>query len=256
MLTTLYLPGLGTDLSFLFCWRSPALLHVQARVRVRSTHRASGRVSFTFMNTFLISTQTSTTNAPLFDTTQFTRKDKPSVLATRDGEIVILPASVLEWAVAQPETVLSKTAADRERLHPEYTFPRPEILDQHQSQGRAATDTLLTSDALLQPQILPMLFDELRSAVDELLDGSDVTTTTTTTRGGFNTVVLHQTISEIVARAWNRALVGLPTCEFPPFFLPHSLRYFGGSGCAASHCVFGGVSGIGENTRRVFLGRC
>jgi hypothetical protein len=150
---------------------------------------------------------------------QFARHSKPCVLATLDGEIVLLPPSSTAWLLSHPDTILSADEARKRTLQTKYTFPRPEIVD------RPVHHDILNSELTSQTlTVTPEVCDELRAAVDQIwaeepdsdLEDDEDEERERVGKGGWKTVVLSDSMTNIVARVSNRVFVGLPLCEYSP----------------------------------------
>ncbi|KAJ9609815.1 hypothetical protein H2200_006144 [Cladophialophora chaetospira] len=140
---------------------------------------------------------------------QYARHSKPCILATLDGEVVLLPPSSTQWMISQPETVLSVKGAHKHILQTKYTFPRPEIMD-----PTVHFDVIKSELTRQVFTVTPEVCDELKEAVDQLWGiEPDPEEDEEIEKGGWKTVVLFDSMTKIVARMSNRVFVGLPLCR-------------------------------------------
>ncbi|KAH0831706.1 cytochrome P450 [Fonsecaea pedrosoi] len=179
---------------------------------------------------------------------QYARHNKPCILATLDGEVVLLPPSNTSWLIAQPDNVLSVNGAHKHILQTRYTFPKPEIMDPTVHFGLFPLLLTLASSVLgpetwhfLSPvalylnladascplldvikseltrqvfNVTPEVCDELAAAVDQIWGSeADPDFEYYPDADGWKTVVLFDSLTKIIARISNRVFVGLPLCR-------------------------------------------
>ncbi|EXJ92197.1 hypothetical protein A1O3_00747 [Capronia epimyces CBS 606.96] len=125
--------------------------------------------------------------------------NRPCILATLDGDVILLPPSTIPWLISQPEQVLSVNGAHKHILQTKYTFPRPEIMD-----PTVHFDVIKSELTRQVFNVTPEVCDELAAAVDEIW-GTDTQ--------HFTEVTLFDSITKIIARTSNRVFVGLPFCR-------------------------------------------
>ncbi len=148
--------------------------------------------------------------------TQYARNSQPCILATLDGEVVLLPPSSTQWLISQPESTLSVKGAHKHILQTKYSFPRPEIMD-----PTVHFDVIKSELTRQVFTVTPEVCDELKEAVDKLWNAEpdEDEDEEEGEKGGWKTVFLFDSMTQIVARMSNRVFVGLPLCEYFPFVL-------------------------------------
>ncbi|KAL2417885.1 Cytochrome P450 monooxygenase [Exophiala dermatitidis] len=125
--------------------------------------------------------------------------DKACILATLDGEVILLPPSSIPWLISQPEHVVSVNGAHKHILQTSYTFPRPEIMD-----PTVHFDVIKSELTRQVFNVTPEVCDELAAAVDEIW-GTDT--------DNWTEIPLFDSLTKIIARTSNRVFVGLPFCR-------------------------------------------
>jgi hypothetical protein len=113
--------------------------------------------------------------------------------------MILLPASSTEWIINQPESSLNVLAAHMESLQSDFTFADPVIVRQPHHEHVVKTD--------LTRQLGSLTMD----IMDELASGFDET-------WGFDTqawkeIGVFENMMQLIARASNRVMVGLPLCK-------------------------------------------
>ncbi|KIW80965.1 hypothetical protein Z517_03988 [Fonsecaea pedrosoi CBS 271.37] len=140
---------------------------------------------------------------------QYARHNKPCILATLDGEVVLLPPSNTSWLIAQPDNVLSVNGAHKHILQTRYTFPKPEIMD-----PTVHFDVIKSELTRQVFNVTPEVCDELAAAVDQIWGSeADSDFEYYSDADGWKTVVLFDSLTKIIARISNRVFVGLPLCR-------------------------------------------
>ncbi|KIW95735.1 uncharacterized protein Z519_04320 [Cladophialophora bantiana CBS 173.52] len=140
---------------------------------------------------------------------QFARHNKACILATLDGEVVLLPPSNTPWLIAQPDNVLSVNGAHKHILQTRYTFPKPEIMD-----PTVHFDVIKSELTRQVFNVTPEVCDELAAAVDHIWGSeADPDFEFYSDAEGWKTVVLFDSLTKIIARISNRVFVGLPLCR-------------------------------------------
>ncbi|KIX02230.1 uncharacterized protein Z518_08169 [Rhinocladiella mackenziei CBS 650.93] len=129
----------------------------------------------------------------------YARHNRPCILATLDGDVVLLPPSSIPWMISQPEHVLSVNGAHKHILQTKYTFPRPEIMD-----PTVHFDVIKSELTRQVFAVTPDVCDEMAAAVDEIWGKNTK---------NFEDIKLFDSITKIIARTSNRVFVGLPLCR-------------------------------------------
>ncbi|OAL24026.1 hypothetical protein AYO20_10771 [Fonsecaea nubica] len=144
---------------------------------------------------------------------QYARHNKPCILATLDGEVVLLPPSNTSWLIAQPDDVLSVNGAHKHILQTRYTFPKPEIMD-----PTVHFDVIKSELTRQVFNVTPEVCDELATAVDQIWGSeADPDFEYYSDADGWKTVVLFDSLTKIIARISNRVFVGLPLWSIAVF---------------------------------------
>ncbi|QKX59125.1 uncharacterized protein TRUGW13939_06256 [Talaromyces rugulosus] len=136
--------------------------------------------------------------------------NKPYLLRGIFGDSIVLPPSMLEWLVSQPESHLSAKSAQMDALNIPLTFLRAEI-------GLNPVHEPLIRRNLTAhlDQITSHIWDEVGLVLEELW-GQDTEV--------WREVNLDYTIRHVVARASNRVFVGGELCRNNDY-IESSLRY-------------------------------
>lgn len=111
---------------------------------------------------------------------------------------VVLPSSLGQWLVDQPDAVLSSKARQNEFLQTQYTFPIPKMSEKPHHVQVIKTDLTRKLSALTEE-----IWSELSVAFDEHW-GSDTEE--------WKEVNVFQTMIRIVTRTSNRLFVGPEMC--------------------------------------------
>ncbi|KAB8356431.1 hypothetical protein FH972_024014 [Carpinus fangiana] len=126
------------------------------------------------------------------------------------GEEVMLPASLIPWIIAQPDSILNASVAHAEQVSAEYTML-------HEAVARVPLhEDIIRRELKVQlSNITPAVVDEVSAAMKDLWDPSSTATKHRTT---YFTVDPSSAFRTVIARASNRILVGLPLCRDPDFY--------------------------------------
>ena len=133
------------------------------------------------------------------DLSQYSKQEMSCILPSLANATILLPASHITWLVNQPEKVLSATEPHVEQLQTRFTFLHPWIV-----QNPFHHDVIKTELTRQIGSLTTQIVDEIAVAVDELW-GTDA--------DGWKEVCVFDTMMQVVARASNRAFVGLPSCR-------------------------------------------
>jgi hypothetical protein len=117
-----------------------------------------------------------------------------------DGDVILLPASSIEWIINQPDSSLNVHASHMESLQSDFTFADPVIVRQPHHGYIVKTDLTRQLGSLTMD-----IMDELASCFDETW--------------GFDTrawkeIGVFENMMRVIARTSNRVMVGLPLCKF------------------------------------------
>ena len=112
----------------------------------------------------------------------------------------MLPHTWIPWLARQPDSVLNAKGAQIDILEGETTSLCENVL-----RSAAHEDVVRREFKLHLNTLIPEIMDEIQNAANELLGSvSD----------DFREINLDEMIREIVTKAANRILVGLPLCQF------------------------------------------
>lgn len=126
------------------------------------------------------------------------------------GEEVMLPASLIPWLIAQPDSVLNASLAHAAQVSASYTMLHEAIarIPRHEEIIRRELKTQLTN-------ITPDIVDEVSASMHDLW-GSNATLAKD--EDGFFTIDPAESFRTITSRVSNRILVGRPLCRKPDFY--------------------------------------
>lgn len=113
-------------------------------------------------------------------------------------DLVLLPASTIEWIINQPDDVLSADQIQKEDLQSDHTFSDPMITRQPHHEHIIRTD--------LRKQLANLTMD----VMDELSVGLDETWGLDTKE--WKRIVVYDNMFSTIARSSLRIFVGLPLC--------------------------------------------
>ena len=123
----------------------------------------------------------------------------PNVLT---GPEVILPQSMMEWLLHQPDNILDQGEVNRDFLQADFTMLHQKVV----------TDTVHKD--VIQKELTRRLGD-FTADVNEEIDFAFRKAWGVNTKD-WTTVTAYNSMSEVISRISNRVLVGLPLCEFLP----------------------------------------
>lgn len=112
----------------------------------------------------------------------------------------MLPHAWIPWLAKQPDSVLNAKGAQIDILEGETTSLCENVL-----RSAAHEDVVRREFKLHLNTLIPEMMDEIQNAANELF-GSE--------NDDFREINLDEMIREIVTKAANRVLVGLPLCQF------------------------------------------
>lgn len=112
---------------------------------------------------------------------------------------IVLPSSLGQWLVDQPDTVLSSQMRQNEFLQTKHTFPIPKMAEQPHHVHVVKTDLTRKLSSLSEE-----IWTELKTALDEHW-GTDTE--------DWREVNVFQTMMRVVTRTSNRLFVGKQLCE-------------------------------------------
>lgn len=112
---------------------------------------------------------------------------------------IVLPSSLGQWLVDQPDTVLSSQMRQNEFLQTKHTFPIPKMAEQPHHVHVVKTDLTRKLSSLSEE-----IWTELKTALDEHW-GTDTE--------DWREVNVFQTMMRVVTRSSNRLFVGKQLCE-------------------------------------------
>ncbi|KAI0021893.1 cytochrome P450 [Xylariomycetidae sp. FL0641] len=116
------------------------------------------------------------------------------------NDIVLLPASELQWLVDQPDSSIAIQEQINDSLQLDYTVMDPK-LSQHPTHVSLISAQLTRETGNLVPDLL----DEIAHAVDEFWGASPE----------WRPICVYDAMRHIIGRATNRVFVGLPLCRDP-----------------------------------------
>ncbi|KEF52637.1 uncharacterized protein A1O9_11480 [Exophiala aquamarina CBS 119918] len=130
---------------------------------------------------------------------KYSKQELSCILPSLADATILLPVSHITWLINQPETVLSATEPHVEQLQTQFTFVHPWIVQNPVHHDVITTELTRRISSLTTP-----IMEEIAAAFDELW-GTDTVV--------WKDVCVFDTIMQVVARASNRAFVGLPLCR-------------------------------------------
>lgn len=144
------------------------------------------------------------------NTPQYSKQELSCILPSLADATILLPASHAAWLVSQPETILSATEPHVEQLQTQYTFVHSWIV-----QNPVHHDLIKGELTRQIGSLMKELMDEITATFDELWG---------TNTDEWKEVCVFDTVMQVVARASNRAFVGLPSCRNKKY-LEHAMGF-------------------------------
>ena len=111
---------------------------------------------------------------------------------------LLLPPDKVQWIADQDQAVLNSRESLRQVLKMDYTFPDPEL-----AAHPAHVDVIKQGLNRNIPTVSPAIIEEMGLAVDEAWGANTEE---------WRDVCVFETLLQVITRAANRALVGLPLC--------------------------------------------